>query len=298
MPPTDAHGPRGPLEWRAEKWVVGAAAPRKRKNQMAVAAKGDKRMRSCATTSLCGMLLATGLASGASAMDQNTASASALPIFSLPAFLDISRAPALQDAWRSRFGAPSGLTSAAPTRSSDGMLSEDAAIIAGQQALTRAEAVSREAEVVRARAEELSRRFASDEPAARDTAIVAAAAVADESAAAIEPAVATAETAGSETAAVGAEDAAAEEVTAEAPAEPVAQPGPAIEDMGRHSARAAPRPTKRVVAAEQTVGEPASNFIFKSSALAQAPDGTPGSNVSPNAMIPGELRSFGWNSQP
>ena len=69
--------------------------------------RGMQRMNAYGSTSLFGMLMATSLVAGASALEinqQRAPSTAGAPAFTLPAFLDVARLPELQDAWRARFG--------------------------------------------------------------------------------------------------------------------------------------------------------------------------------------------------
>ncbi len=64
-------------------------------------------MNTYGSTRLFGMLMATSLVSGASALEinqQRAPSTEGAPAFTLPAFLDGARLPDMQDAWRARFG--------------------------------------------------------------------------------------------------------------------------------------------------------------------------------------------------
>ena len=68
--------------------------------------RGVKRMNAYGSTGLFGMLVATSLVSGATAMEINQQRAPSTgdgPAFTLPAFLDGARLPDLQDAWRAHF---------------------------------------------------------------------------------------------------------------------------------------------------------------------------------------------------
>src|SRR5436190_20183307 len=98
-------------------------------------------MNAYGSTSLFGMLLATSLLSGATAMEINQQRAPATsdaPAFTLPVFLAGERLPDLQEAWRTHFsdtnGAPAGQATGEAA-----IVEPDAALLAAQKAMTRAE---------------------------------------------------------------------------------------------------------------------------------------------------------------
>ena len=118
-------------------------------------------MNAYGSTSLFGMLMATSLVSGATAMEINQQRAPATgepPAFTMPAFLDGARLPDLQDAWRAHFSDTNDTASLQPA-SEVATPTPEMALKTAQQAMTRAEQAGREAAAVRIRAEELSRRF-------------------------------------------------------------------------------------------------------------------------------------------
>ena len=123
--------------------------------------RGIQLMNSYGSTKLFGMLMATSLAAGASALEinqQRAPSTAGAPAFTLPAFLDVARLPDMQDAWRARFGNVSDDAAVQPAGEATTSTPE-AVRDAAQWAMTRAAQASREAAAVRERAEELSRRF-------------------------------------------------------------------------------------------------------------------------------------------
>jgi hypothetical protein len=260
-----------------------------------------------------GLMLAIGSASTASAGDQVQPAGSTPEVTSgltLPIFLDAARLPALQAAWRSRFG-DGGIAVAAPivAKSSD---PEAGIIVEARQTLTRAEQVTNEATAVRERAEALSRRFAIS---ADD---VGSAPVPDP-----DPASAASPAAVTETASTTIE-AAPSEAASESPAQvqqvsatvdnsgdmapasmlggpavgeaPDSGAAPVIEDMAKpvQQAKRIPLdvPERRVVqTAPQSRGFFASIFSGSGDDSAPKPD-------DPEKNSPLELRSFGWNAQP
>jgi hypothetical protein len=241
------------------------------------------------------MLMATSLVSGASALEinqQRPPSSGGAPTFTLPAFLDGARLPDMQDAWRARSGNTSDDAAVQPA-SEVTTPAPDAALDTAQQAMTRAEQASREAAAVRARAEELSRRFGAGGA---------------ESAADMAPtdAVAPTATASINTDANPADAAqpAVEQVLA--PADEHAAPdtaaaakndAPVIEDMATKPAKptkAAKRnipsaPQRQAVQAAAQNAPPAKKFLTVDPA-APPPE--------PDPMLPSEIRAFGWNAQP
>lgn len=239
-------------------------------------------MNAYGSASLFGMLLATSLLSGATAMEinqQRAPATSEAPAFTLPAFLDGERLPDLQQAWRTQFSANEAATGQAAGEAAT--LDTDAALQAAQQAMTRAEQASREAAEVRVRAEELSRRFgagatgqAPTETAAIDTQ--------NNSAGAAQPAV--------------------EHVLApvddEAPppeASAATDDTPVIEEMATKPAKpvkrvSAPIPSRQALQTASQKSAPVITGPLKVDPAAPKPESDP--------MMPSELRSFGWNAQP
>jgi hypothetical protein len=244
-------------------------------------------MNAYGSTGLFGMLVATSLVSGATAMEINQQRAPSNgdgPAFTLPAFLDGARLPDLQDAWRAHF---SDQSDAAVVQPASEVATPEPDV--AQQPVTRAEQTNRDAAAVRTRAEELSSRFdAGAESAAGD-------------ATAVRP-VAPAETASTNADANTAEPGqpVVEQVLAPAedavPTEVVATTGdaPVIEDMGTKP----PKPAKRNTAApparpavQQTaVRAPPAKSLIKVDPAAPKPEADP--------MLPSEIRAFGWNAQP
>jgi hypothetical protein len=241
-------------------------------------------MNAYGSTSLFGMLLATSLVSGATAMEinqQRAPATSEAPAFTLPAYLDGERLPDLQQAWRTHFSD----TNARASAQADGVAATtaaDAALNAAQQAMTRAEQASREAAQVRVRAEELSRRFGAGEAEHAPTE-TAAIDTQNNSAAAAEPAV-------EHVLAPVDDEAAPPEASA------ATDDAPVIEEMATPPVK---KPVKRVSApipsrqAARTVAPqsaPVSIGPLRVDPAAPKPESDP--------MMPTELRSFGWNAQP
>jgi len=252
--------------------------------QPAVSGRGVKRMNAYGSTGLFGMLVATSLVSGATAMEINQQRAPSTgegPAFTLPAFLDGARLPDLQDAWRAHFSDQSDAAVVQPA-------SEVATPEVVQQPVTREEQTSREAAAVRSRAEELSSRFGTG---AESTAGAAAAGEGD----------ASTETASiTSGASAGEPGQPVEQVlapTADGVATEVAtssDDAPVIEDMGTKPSKPAKRYTAAVPgrqAVQQTAASTApAQAIIKVDPAAPKPEADP--------MMPNELRSFGWNAQP
>jgi hypothetical protein len=242
------------------------------------------------------MLMATSLVSGANALEinqQRAPSTDGAPAFTLPAFLDGARLPDMQDAWRAHFGDASDAAAVQPasevTPRAPG--AETAPLLdTAREAMTRAEQASREAAAVRARAEELSRRFgAGGAESAADMAAAAAvpptetasinrdANAADAAQPAVEHVLAPADaSAAPDTAAASPDDAPVIEDMATKPAKPVK----------RYSAPFPPR--QAVQAAAQNA--PPAKALLKVEPAAPKPEDDP--------MMPNELRAFGWNAQP
>jgi hypothetical protein len=241
-------------------------------------------MNAYGSTSLFGMLLATSLLSGATAMEINQQRAPATsdtPAFTLPAFLDGERLPDLQQAWRTHF---SDTSEAAPAQA-DGVAATpeaDPALNAAQQAMTRAEQASREAAEVRVRAEELSRRFGAGatEKAPTETAAID---TQNKSVDAAEPAI--------EHVLAPVDDEAA---APEAPA--ATDDAPVIEEMATTRVK---KPVKRVSAPIPS-RQAAQTAAPKSTPVVSGPLRVDPAAPKPEAdpMMPSELRAFGWNAQP
>ena len=244
-------------------------------------------MNAYGSTGLFGMLVATSLVSGATAMEinqQRAASTGNGSAFAMPAFLDGARLPDLQDAWRARFSGQSDAAVVQPAGEIAPSGSDVAQQVGAQQPVTQAGQTRSEASAVRTRAEELSSRFGAD----------------TESAAGGVETNAPTETASIHTDANAAEPGqpVAEQVLA--PAEgavvsDVAAPtdhAPVIEDMGTRPAMAAKRdtaaPTRPAV---QTAARTAPmQALIKVDPTAPKPD--------TDLLMPSELRAFGWNAQP
>ena len=254
-------------------------------------------MNAYGSTNLFGMLMATSLVSGANALEinqQRAPSTGGAPAFTLPAFLDVARLPDMQDAWRARFGDASDAAAVQPAGdvTPPAPDTETAPLLdTAREAMTRAEQAGREAAAVRARAEELSRRFGAG----------GAESAADMGAAAAAPPTETASINSDANAADTAQPA-VEHVLAPAEESPApdtdaasTNKAPVIEDMATKPAKpvkryTAPVPSRQAV--QQTAAESASTAksILKVDPAAPKPEDDP--------MLPSELRSFGWNAQP
>lgn len=278
-----------------------------------------------------GLLLAACLASGVSALEvgQTPAPAGDTPSFGLPAFLDGARLPDLQEAWRAHFGSAQATPTApavaeptstpAPAPTPETVSHEepaaspdpaaDAAIESARAALTRAERATDKAASVRARAEDLSRRFGAGDAAAAPPAAEPTSAGDDITTGATAAPGADTETAAqgasAETAAPsdGAEAAAPAEVPADQPATAVettataAAPAPAdvaSDDKSKASslmrAGLAPASVGPSAVAARKPATPTRSAGTAPPAEAKSASGTD--------LMPTEIRAFGWNSQP
>jgi hypothetical protein len=242
-------------------------------------------MNAYGSTSLFGMLMATSLVSGATAMEINQQRAPATgeaPAFTMPAFLDGARLPDLQEAWRAHFSDTNETATVQPA-SEVTPPTPETALETAQQAMTRAEQAGREAAAVRIRAEELSRRFGAG----------------DESAS--QPAPPT-ETASINTDAASTDATPPVGDTVLAPADDSAAPrtasstddAPVIENMAKKPAKpvkrySAPIPQRQPVRTA-TQSAPIAKTLLKVDPAAPKPEEDP--------MMPNELRAFGWNAQP
>jgi len=276
------------------------------------------RMNAHASSRFIGMMLLAGLAHGAGAADLDPLPPGPTTV-SLPAFLDAARLADWQDAWRAHFAA--ARATADP---------EGAAITEARQTLSRAAQVSEEAAAVRARAEELSRRFA---PPGESTATAAVETVsAGASDAVLTPAVATMEAPSGEPAVIGdaaepSADAApapmvqqAKASTADmAPASMLGGPraegvaagsaadaAPVIEDMATNGPRRQlkpmevnPPPARRVTAQATAKSSGGIFGLFSNwGSSSEEEVATQPDDPDNNPMLPREIRSFGWNAQP
>ena len=252
--------------------------------------RGVERMNTYGSTSLFGMLMATSLVSGATAMEINQQRAPATsdaPAFTLPAFLDGARLPDLQDAWRAHFGDTSGAAAVQPASERHDADAE-AALDAAQQAMTRAEQASREAAAVRVRAEELSRRFGAGGERATGTGSVRprrhrsirkrqcrrCSAAGRRARCWLRPTTSAAPAAAS----AATDDAPVIEDMATKPAKPVKR-------IQRPDLRSASPCRRRRIRAPQSPAD-----LLKVDPAAPKPEIDP--------MLPNELRAFGWNAQP
>lgn len=249
------------------------------------------------------------------------------PAVSLPIFLDAARLPALQAAWRTRFGG--GDVAVAAPIVEQPVEAEAKTIDEARQTLTRAEQIMNESAAVRERAEELSRRFAIS----ADDGRASQAPDPDPAPASPPPpdSVVVTETASVAPAPSAAPDVAAGEPQTEAPAQiqkasatagiaasgdmaPVsmlggprveepAEAAPVIEDMATkpqpQAKRAAvvPAPRRVVQASSQSTGL---FGIFSSWGSTEEEPEAAKKPTDPDRdpMLPREIRSFGWNTQP
>jgi hypothetical protein len=243
-------------------------------------------MNAYGSTSLFGMLMATSLVSGATAMEINQQRAPATgepPAFTMPAFLDGARLPDLQEAWRAHFSDPNETAIVQPASEVTTPTSE-AALETAQQAMTRAEQAGREAAAVRIRAEELSRRFgAGDESAPQPAASTETASINTDAtgANATPPPVA-------DTVLAPADDSAASDTAS------ATNDAPVIENMAKKPAKPVKRSTapipQRQPVQTATQNAPVVSTLLKVDPAAPKPEENP--------MLPDQLRAFGWNAQP
>jgi hypothetical protein len=283
-------------------------------------------------------MLAAGAAPAAGAVDLNPApavastGANATPSISFPVFVDASRFALMQAAWRSRIDG-AGRTQLLPVTAVSAE-PEIETLNEARRTLSRGEEVSLKAIDVRARAEELSRRFAIEvgsesKPAAQDD--DAAVAVAPEApaieAASISSEAAPADGAAPEVASApveAQETATIQQVSVQqvslgskmpsdvAPASMLGGPSvekasaddaaPVIEDMAtkpHQPAKRAPAnvPARRVTA--QAATEPPTLFgIFSSWGSSESEEAPANAKTPEKDLMPTEIRSFGWNAQP
>jgi hypothetical protein len=244
------------------------------------------------------MLMATSLISGASALkinQQRALSTAGAPAVTYPSFRYV--APDMQDAWRRvHFGKVSD-DAAVPPAGEVTTLTQEAVLDAAQQAMTRAEQASREAAAVRARAEELSRRFdaggaelAGDAAPADGTVPTATASINTDAnpsdvAQPVEHLLAPAdERAAHHSIAAWEDRTRVSEVVPTKPAKP-ANTRPA---KAAKRSIASLQPRQPLQAAVQN-GAPAKKLLAVDFAV-PPPDYDP--------MLPREMRAFGWNAQP
>ena len=285
-------------------------------------------MNTFGLTSICGVLVATSFVSGAGAVDINqprSQATSEAPAFALPSFLDTTRLPDMQDAWRALSGEASPPATAEPMKVGAPLpTTDDAALERAREAMTRAEQVSRDAAAVRARAEELSRRFSitaegSDAPAAPapdpapattpDNPVTETASITD--AALPEAAPVAPANAQQISATVGASPA-GDIAPAAMPGGPRAEqeesasdPAPVVEDMATKAAPPLKRPPANIAPHRVTRTAPPApqspGFFASIFAGSESPEEAAASNAGEpdrDPMMPRELRSFGWNTQP
>lgn len=283
-------------------------------------------MSANASAKFLGLLMATCLASGVSALEvgQTPAPAGNTPSFGLPAFLDGARLPDLQEAWRAHESEPQRTPAAepavtpAPTPTSETVSHEepatspdpasDAAIESARAAITRAEQATDKAANVRTRAEDLSRRFGAGDAPASPAAAEPTSAVGDGITTGATPAPGDGITTGATPApGDGAETAAPAEAPVDQPATAVETTATAAEPASADAAsdeksNASPRRLMRAgltpaavlpstAAAERKPATPPA----RSAGTEPAAEPKPPSGSDP---MPLEMRAFGWNSQP
>ena len=257
-------------------------------------------MNAYGSTSLYGVLMATSLVSGASALKVNHQSAPSTdgaPAFTYPSFRYVAHVSDMQDAWRR--GRPINVSDDAavqPTGEAT-TLTQEAVLDAAQRAITRAEQANREAAAVRERAEELSRRFSAGgaEPAAAgapaDVTVLAATAAINtdgnpsDVAQPVEHSLASAD-----------ERAAHDSIAAWKDSTRV------IEDMPAKPAK--PAKTKPAKSAKQSIASIPPRQLVQAAVRNGAPAKEllvvdfkePPTDFDP--MLPREMRAFGWNAQP
>lgn len=291
-------------------------------------------MNAIVSARLLGAIMVASLASAASGMDlvqQPAPGGDETPALRLPAFLDIARLPDLQDAWRLHAGAAQQVnaTSTPAAAATPTPAEDEAAMQTARAALTRAEQVSREAAVVRERAEELSRRFGAEPAADAGSAPAAAEAAAPTETASIEPGAAPpeaplpppahvlppgddpmarqAETSASEPGpSEPGQDEASQSQPVEVPAKKPAMKkktaavdgAPVIEEMATKPFKPA-KPAKRGndAAAAHEITQ-ATNAKPSAPGLVVFEDSPTTPESDPSKMMPTELRSMGWNAQP
>jgi hypothetical protein len=261
--------------------------------------RGVERMNAYESTSLLGLLMATSLASGAGALEFNqsrTPSTSETPAFTMPSFLDGTRLPDLQDAWRARFGEASEAAAREPQGDvgAPALGAGDTALETARKAMTRAEQAGREAAAVRTRAEELSRRFgagesgaASPEANSAETASISTdASAADAAQPAVEQVLAPAD-----------DNSAATDTAPELPT-PKAADAPVIEDMATKPAKSAKRAPSTASHESMPTTAHKQAPTKASPTLAASNDAVQAKGPDANALMPTEIRAFGWNAQP
>ncbi len=279
-----------------------------------------------------GSLLAVTVLMGASAHAMEPAQApSAAPssAFSLPSFFDGNRVPDLKDAWRAGDIAPA-ISSTVPAEGAPSAPppSDDAALAAAKAVMVRAEQAGRDAADVRRKAEELSRRFGTDNAPAvtTESATVGATETAPENVTGAASAAVADTTTGSVTPATPLPPPSALGVPPPAePADASAATAPATSEPDKSSEPAEPASvaaaTPELPAKKQPVtgtGAPArdprktavsvaplrpSNPLNKTAAGDALPVTAPGMKTTPGPTskadaIPSSIGAFGWDSQP
>lgn len=273
---------------------------------------GVQRMNVCGSACLLSMLVSVGFAMEAGAMEpgQPSAPPAAQPQgFALPSFLDVTRLPDLQAAWREHFG-----------------IAEKPAFAAPMGVGARDIAAETEETSVRARAEALSRRFSvgSDDAEGAQTANIADDATAatpvgldsEPDASDNDRAADGDRAAPTETASIHVNNAA--DVAGTDQASPRAK---SADGVGKRSAaqKISASPPARAGGAgnvpvfDNTKSVHASRLPTSARRIEQQPAGSPtllmtigglfvGNSGAPEpegaTMLPTELRSFGWSSQP
>jgi hypothetical protein len=256
-------------------------------------------MNAYGSTSLFGMLMATSLVSGASALkinQQRAPSTDGAPAFTFPSFRYVAHLPDMQDAWRrARLGKVSDDAAVQPAGEVT-RLTQEAVLDAAQRAMTRAEQATRQAAAVRARAEELSRRFgAGGAESAADMAPAGAAPTATASintdanpadvAQPVEHVLAPADERAAHNSIAAWKD--STQVIEDVPTKP-AKPANTKPAKAAKRSIASPPPRQPVQTAVQN-SAPAKKLLAVDFAV-PPPESDP--------MLPHEMRAFGWNAQP
>ena len=257
-------------------------------------------MNAYGSTSLFGMLMATSLVAGASALEINqqpAPSTDGAPAFTFPSIRYVAHLPDMQDAWRrAHLGNVSDDAAVQPAGEATTSTPE-AVLDAAQRTMTRAEQASREAAAVRARAEKLSRRFgaggaesAADVAPADVTVPTATASINTDAnpsdvAQPVEHLLAPADERAAHDSIAAWKD--STRVIEHMPTKP-ARPANTKPAKAAKRSIASPRPRQSVQAAVQN-GAPAKKLLAVDFAV-PPPDSDP--------MLPREMRAFGWNAQP
>jgi hypothetical protein len=199
----------------------------------------------------------------------------------------------MQEAWRARFNDADTSQATAATVTPVAAPKADTAVLeTSREAISRAEQVSREAASVRSRAEELSRRFTADPNATSDPPAAERPAPGDT--ASIGQGANEAPAANDQVLAPGDGDFTAVEPAVDIPAkkQAAAADAPVIEDMATTPPMGVTR-TPTAPSLRQAAQSAARRASIAKPAVADA-----STKPEEDPMLPTELRSFGWASQP